>query len=417
MRLSRFGQKIAGHSGIGQLMEDLTDALAGGEGLLMLGGGNPAHIPAMQKRFRAAMQNVLEEPGRFERTVGNYDSARGNKEFIAALAKLLREQCGWDVGTENIALTNGSQTAFFVLFNLFAGEFDDGAFRRILLPLVPEYIGYSDVGLKKDFFVSTPAKIDFLDEHTFKYAIDFDSVPLDDSIGAICVSRPTNPSGNVLTDAEIARLSDLAAERDIPLIIDNAYGAPFPGMIFTEAHATWNPNTIMCLSLSKLGLPAARTGIVVARREVIDALERVTSIMSLAPNGFGAAIAREFVQTGEILHLANEVIRPFYEEKAQRAAALLRDGLDGLDYFLHKPEGALFLWVWFRDLPITSAEFYERLKARGVLVIPGHYFFPGLREEWKHQHECLRITYSQDDAVVTEGIRIISEEARRAYGD
>ena len=37
------------------------------------------------------------------------------------------------------------------------------------------------------------------------------TVPVGDDIGAICVSRPTNPPGNVLTDDEIARLKSLAA--------------------------------------------------------------------------------------------------------------------------------------------------------------------------------------------------------------
>jgi ABC-type lipoprotein export system ATPase subunit len=31
--------------------------------------------------------------------------------------------------------------------------------------------------------------------------------------------------------------------------------------------------------------------------------------------------------------------------------------------------------LWFRNLPITTKELYERLKKRGVLVVPGEYFF------------------------------------------
>ena len=44
----------------------------------------------------------------------------------------------------------------------------------------------------------------------------------------ICVSRPTNPTGNVITDEELMKLDLLAQQRDIPLVIDNAYGVPFP---------------------------------------------------------------------------------------------------------------------------------------------------------------------------------------------
>ena len=63
-------------------------------------------------------------------------------------------------------------------------------------------------------------------------------------------------------------------------------------------------------------------------------------------------------------------------------------------------------------LAISSEELYERLKRRGVLVLSGHYFFPGLTEDWQHKHECLRITYSMNDDVVSEGIKLIAEEVK-----
>ena len=81
-------------------------------------------------------------------------------------------------------------------------------------------------------------------------------------------------------------------------------------------------------------------------------------------------------------------------------------------YKRQKPEGAFFLWLWFEGLPITSAELYQRLKARGVLVVPGHYFFPGLAGEWRHRHECIRMNYAGDDAAVRRGLRLIAEEVR-----
>jgi valine--pyruvate aminotransferase len=75
------------------------------------------------------------------------------------------------------------------------------------------------------------------------------------------------------------------------------------------------------------------------------------------------------------------------------------------------------LWLWFPDLPITSAELYARLKQRGVLVVSGHYFFPGLQAEWRHRQECIRVTYSQDPDVVRKGLRIIAEEVKKAYAE
>jgi valine--pyruvate aminotransferase len=110
------------------------------------------------------------------------------------------------------------------------------------------------------------------------------------------------------------------------------------------------------------------------------------------------------------------VIRPYYEQCAHRAVGWLREACTGLPLRIHRPEGAFFLWLWFPGLPITSRELYARLKARGVLVLSGHHFFPGLAEPWAHRDECLRINCSQAPDSVHAGIRLIAEEARRAYG-
>ncbi|MFH1715850.1 MAG: valine--pyruvate transaminase [Planctomycetota bacterium] len=415
MKISKFGRKIAKVSGIGRLMDDLGGALSHRHDTLMLGGGNPAHIPDVQKCFRESMEALLRDGDAFERAIGNYDPPGGNREFIAAIAELLRSELGWDVEPKNIALTNGSQTAFFILFNIFAGDFESGTRKKILFPLAPEYIGYCDVGLVDDLFVATKPDIEHLDDRMFKYHIDFEQVKITDDIGAICVSRPTNPSGNVLTDAEIERLNELACANDIPLIIDNAYGSPFPHIIFTDVKPIWNENTIFCMSLSKLGLPSLRTGIVVANEEIIDMVSKVNAVMSLAPGGMGAAMTTSLVRNGEIINLSTNVIRPFYEEKVQMVLSHTFSELDGVGFHVHKPEGAFFLWLWFPGLPITNEELYQRLKNRGVMVVPGHYFFPGLKENWRHKNECIRVNYSQDNQTVAKGIKIIAEEVKRAY--
>ena len=417
MKFSDFGKRFAGEIGIGELMDDLGDALVSDPAPLMLGGGNPAHIAEVQALFRSRMKDILSTAGEFERVIGNYDTPQGAKAFVGALADLFRDEFGWSIGPENIALTNGSQNAFFSLFNLFAGKFEGGHLKQILLPLAPEYIGYSEVGLEPNFFQANRPEIELLDDRLFKYRVDFDRLKMDDSIGAICFSRPTNPTGNVVTDDEVSRLREIANAQGIPLIIDNAYGTPFPNIIYTEAQPVWDENIVLCLSLSKFGLPSLRTGIVIAREEIIQVISRMTSVFSLAPGSLGPALALDLVKSGEITRVSNEMVKPFYEEKANRAVAQLRREMgDHIPMRIHKPEGALFLWLWFEGLPISSQELYQRLKKKGVLVVSGHYFFPGMEEDnWDHKNQCIRVTYAQDEAVVKQGISLIAEEIRKVF--
>ena len=417
MKFSDFGKRFASEIGIGELMDDLGDALVSDPAPLMLGGGNPAHIAGVQALFRSRMKDILSSAGEFERVIGNYDTPQGAKAFVGALADLFRDEFGWSIGPENIALTNGSQNAFFSLFNLFAGKFEGGNSKQILLPLAPEYIGYSEVGLEPNFFQANRPEIELLDDRLFKYRVDFDRLKMNDSIGAICFSRPTNPTGNVVTDDEVSRLREIANAQGIPLIIDNAYGTPFPNIIYTEAQPVWDENIVLCLSLSKFGLPSLRTGIVIAREEIIQVISRMTSVFSLAPGSLGPALALDLVKSGEITRVSNEVVKPFYEEKANRAVAQLRREMgDHIPMRIHKPEGALFLWLWFEGLPISSQELYQRLKKKGVLVVSGHYFFPGMEEDnWDHKNQCIRVTYAQDEAVVKQGISLIAEEIRKVF--
>ncbi|MDH5254554.1 MAG: valine--pyruvate transaminase [Gammaproteobacteria bacterium] len=417
MRFSTFGERFTRHTGAVELMTDLGAAMAADEPPMMLGGGNPAHIPEMLAVFREQFRAVIDDERDFRRLVADYPDPAGEQTFRHALAGLLRRECGWQVGPENIALTAGSQQGFFLLFNLLAGQQPDGADRRILLPLTPEYIGYGDLGVTGDLFIARRPAIELLPDRLFKYRVDF--AALDDvrNVAAICASRPTNPTGNVLTDEEVNRLRALSRRLDVPLILDSAYGLPFPQIVFGDVTPVWDENVIVCMSLSKLGLPGIRTGIIVARPEIVAALGAMTAVTSLATGSVGPVVVRGLVASGELVRLSREVIRPFYQQRAAQALGWLRDALGDCDWRVHTPEGALFLWLWLPRLSLTSAELYARLKARGVLVLSGHHFFPGLRESaaghWPHRDQCLRITYARDEDTVRRGIAIIGDEVRR----
>jgi len=416
MEFSLFGQRFTQFSGITQLMHDLNEGIRSGDDVIMLGGGNPAQIPEMLERYNSEAQQLLSS-GDLVAAMSNYDGPQGKNSFTTALAVLLNKTYGWQLTDKNIALTNGSQNAFFYLFNLFAGDFADNKKKKVLFPLAPEYIGYTDTALSDDFFETVKPKIELLEDGLFKYHVDFDNLHITDDIGLICVSRPTNPTGNVLTDEEMQRLDTLAREHNIPLLIDNAYGTPFPNIIFEPVEPIYNDNTILCMSLSKLGLPGTRCGIVIGNEEVISAISNLSGIINLAPGSLGPMLAQNLVESGDIISLSEDVIKPYYHGKAQQAVTWLQDSITDERFRIHKPEGAIFLWLWFKDLPISSQELYERLKARGVLIVSGHHFFPGLEEEWRHTHECIRMNYSQPDDAVQRGIVIIAEEVQKAYAE
>lgn len=394
-------------------MADLGSAVEASGPIHMLGGGNPALIPEVNALWRRRMEEILANGDEYERMIAAYDSPQGRLAFRKAVADFLRREQGWDVSPDNIAITNGSQTAFFLLFNALAGSSESGL-RKILFPVIPEYIGYADQMLQDDTFVGRKPTIEDLGGNRFKYHVDFASLDVPTDAAAICISRPTNPTGNVITDEEIAGLDQLARDRGMPLLIDNAYGVPFPSMIYTDATPMWNENIVLAMSLSKIGLPSVRTGIVVARPDLINAISGANAILSLANGSFGQVLLQPFFESGEVNRLSREVIEPYYRSKSKKAQSWIDELFGGkVDYAIHSSEGALFLWVWFKSLKGTTEELYRRLKERNTIVVPGRYFFFGLADRWDHEDECVRLNFAMPDEEVYEGLRIIAEEAEK----
>ncbi|HEY5740026.1 MAG TPA: valine--pyruvate transaminase [Gammaproteobacteria bacterium] len=412
MQFSDFGEHFNGYSGITHLMDDLSAGLAQ-PGMVMLGGGNPAVIPEVNAVLGKVLQQ-LQQSGDLLGALSNYDAPQGRAGFLKVLAEFFSQRYGWPISSRNIALTHGSQSSFFILFNSFAGT-ARGTRKHVLIPLVPEYIGYCDVGLQADTIVSQQAKIQLLEDGFFKYQVDFEQLQVDDSVGLICVSRPTNPSGNVLTDDECGQLDRLARDRQVPLLIDNAYGTPFPNIIFSDVNPLWNDNCIVCMSLSKLGLPGARTGIVIASEELIRYFSNMTAITSLAPAGLGAEIVSRLILDDALQPLCDDIIRPFYQQRARLAVSLLREAIDDPRLRIHRPEGSMFLWLWFEDLGITTTELYQRLKRNGLLVVPGKYFFPGQQDPSAHGECCIRMSYAQSESDLQKGIGILARELRACW--
>ena len=394
-------------------MEDTGQALSAGD-MIMMGGGNPAHIPAVEQVWRRRLEEILATPGAMESMLGDYDTPRGRPNFLETLADFLHQRLSWPVGPENIAVTTGSQTANFLLFNLLAGPAASGSeHRRILFPLVPEYIGYSDQGIAADMFRAWRPDIELRGTDTFKYRLVFGDITPD--IAALCVSRPTNPSSNVITDSELAALSRAAGETGARLIIDHAYGEPFPGVMFPPVQPpAWDDHVIHTFSLSKLGLPTTRTGIIVAEPAIIDRISRMNAQVVLATSTIGQTITEPLFASGEISRICAESVRPFYRQRSEAALAALRESFAGYPHYrVHECEGAFFLWIWLPRLAVTDRELYTRLKDRGLLIVAGSYFFPGLQEPWDHASQCIRVTYSADPAAVRDGMRILADEVKK----
>jgi valine--pyruvate aminotransferase len=110
------------------------------------------------------------------------------------------------------------------------------------------------------------------------------------------------------------------------------------------------------------------------------------------------------------------VINPHYGEKFKViTSAFFQYCPDSVPWYLHETEGGIFAWLWLENLPITDVELYQLFKKSGVIVVPGSSFFPCLREEWKHKHECVRISLTATPKELEEGVRRIAQVITQVY--
>src|SRR5262245_4384344 len=118
---STFAARFARRTGALELMADLGAAMQSGGTVHMLGGGNPARIPAVEAAYRRRLVEIAADSAQFGRFAGQYSDPAGDPAFRDAVVAELSSRYGWALDRRNVALTAGSQLAFFFLFNWLAG--------------------------------------------------------------------------------------------------------------------------------------------------------------------------------------------------------------------------------------------------------------------------------------------------------
>lgn len=416
--LSRIGNEMSRLTGVRAIMKDIVETLRAraGQEFINLSAGNPLILPEVEQLWRDCTAELLASP-EFGEVVCRYGASQGYQPLIDAVVQDFNQRYGLNLSDRNILITPGSQSLYFYAANAFGGLTPEGDLKQIVLPLSPDYTGYGGVALIPEALLAYRPELE-IDEaaHRFKYRPDFGQLSINQQTGCVLFSRPCNPTGNVLTDDEVRKIADLAATCDVPVLIDSAYAPPYPALNFTEMTPLFGGNILHCLSLSKAGLPGERIGIAIGDEQLIQVLECFQTNMCIHSSRYGQAIAARAIRSGALGHLATSIIRPFYQAKIKIVESTLDQTMpDDVPWFLHRGEGAIFAWLWLKDLPITDWEFYQQLKQVGVIVVPGNSFFPGLREDWSHTRQCLRISLTGSDSELTTGMTRLAEVVRHVY--
>jgi valine--pyruvate aminotransferase len=139
--------------------------------------------------------------------------------------------------------------------------------------------------------------------------------------------------------------------------------------------------------------------------------------MNLGSPSWGQYLMKPFLEEDEIFNVTKKYIKPYYREWAEKVRNLINQHFPAdKPWRLHQHLGSFFFWLWLDGTKLSSVEVYEKLKNRGVAVVPGDYFFPGYNTgKWPHAHECLRINFARPDSDLEKGIKILAEVLKTAW--
>ncbi|MCT7959383.1 valine--pyruvate transaminase [Laspinema sp. D1] len=416
--LTQFGEQMSQLTGVRAIMKDISETLRAGadRDLINMSAGNPVILPEVEQLWRDCTADLLSS-SEYGEVVCRYGESQGYQPFIDVIKADFNKRYGLNLSDRNILITPGSQCLYFFAANTLGGYSSSGQLKQIVLPLSPDYTGYGGVSLVPESLIAYKPTLDLdATAHRFKYRPDFSQLEINENAGCVIFSRPCNPTGNVLTEDEVKKIAAMAAPYDVPVFVDSAYAPPYPALNFTDMTPIFGGNIIHCMSLSKAGLPGERIGIAIGDERTIQILQSFQTNLCIHSSRYGQAIAARAIASGALAEIAETVIRPYYQQKFTVLETTLDRAMPkDLPWFLHRGEGAIFAWMWFQDLPMTDWELYQELKKVGVIAVPGSSFFPGLREDWKHKHECIRLSLTASDEAIEMGMERLAKVVEKVF--
>jgi len=246
----------------------------------------------------------------------------------------------------------------------------------------PDYTAYED--LLTTFSRIDPVWIDLREEDAFRIPSEDLEARIDrDSIDALLISNPCNPTGVAIRGSELAAWVEMSRRKGVTLLMDEFYshfifpnGQPAAGPVSSaEFVEDVNRDRVVIFDgLTKcFRYPGWRVGWVVAPRDVIQAMTAAGSFLDGGPSRPIQRAALKVLDPARADQETNALRDVFAEKQRVTIDRLNKLGVT----FPGRPEATFYAWgsVAALPAPLNTGEgfMYEAFKHR-VLTVPGEYF-------------------------------------------
>jgi arginine:pyruvate transaminase len=295
----------------------------------------------------------------------HYNDVVGDPPLRRAIARQHAELTGLDTKPEQVAVFSGAQNALFAAAMCLLDEGDE-----VIAP-EPMYVTYEAfLGASSARLVRVPSPR----ENGFHFDPKAIQAAVNGNTRAILLNTPNNPTGAVLTRAELEAVAEICRAHDMWLISDEVYAT----LTFEAGHISpcglpgMAERTVTVSSLSKShAMTGWRVGWTVSPPELVSHFENLAICMLYGGPGF--------IHDGAVTALT----RDLPEVRAMKAEILARrdlvcgllTNLPGLECL--RPDAGMFVMVDIRASGLSAHDYASRLlDEQAVSVLPADAFGP-----------------------------------------
>ena len=329
----------------------------------------------------------------------NYSNGRGEVGLRETLAEHYTKTRGREFGVEEILCFPGTQTS---LFSVLMGIAETGDEVLVGDPMYATYEGVIRASGAK--VVSVPLR----PENEFRLSVDDLRERVSQNTTAILLTTPHNPTGAILTEADITEIGAFAKEHDLWIVSDEVYDQlVFDGNAFYSplSNSDLSDRVIAVSSISKShAAPGFRSGWCVGPSEFIERLLPFSEAMLFGNQPFIADMTEQAIRKG------SSVVGGMGKRYAARAALLVERLSNETSLKARMPQAGMFAMVDVSSTGLSGRDYaFDLLGNVGVAVMPGPSFGATV-ENW------VRVALTIDDGLFEEALSRIIEHSKRFDG-